>query len=81
MNPGTRAHVHEPIDQLPPVQLAALETLLELMIEDEELTEEDRRALAASRDYFLRGGEGIRFEQMVADLGFTMGQIRGKDDG
>jgi len=83
MNPDTRTHVHELIDQLPPVQLAALETLLESMIdeeEEEELTEEDRRALAASRTYFERGGEGIPFEQVVADLGFTMDQIRRKDD-
>jgi len=37
----------------------------------------DTRAVAASRDYFERGGEGISFEQVVADLGFTMDQVRG----
>lgn len=81
MSPDTRAHVHEMIDHLPPGQLAALETLLESMIRDEEAdepTEEDRRALAASRDYFARGGEGIPFEDVVADLGFTMEQVTGQ---
>lgn len=77
MSPDTRAHVHELIDHLPPGQLAAIETLLESMIDDEELTEEDRRALRASDEYFRNGGKGIPFEQVVADLGFTMEQIRG----
>ena len=30
-----------------------------------------------NREYFDKGGEGIPFEQVVADLGFTMEQIRG----
>lgn len=77
MSPDTRAHVHELIDHLPPGQLAAIETLLESMIDDEDLTEEDRRALRASDEYFRNGGQGIPFEQVVADLGFTMEQIRG----
>jgi hypothetical protein len=75
----TRQHVHELIDQLPPAQLSALAGLLEAMIYDDEdeLTGEDRRAVAASREYFRKGGQGIPFEQAVADLGFTMDQIRG----
>ena len=74
----TRKHVHELIDQLPPTQLVAVATLLEAMIhDDDELTEEDRRAIAASREYFQKGGTGIPFEQMVADLGFTVDQVRG----
>jgi hypothetical protein len=74
----TRQHVHELIDQLPPTQLSAVAGLLEAMIHDvdDELTEEDRRAVAASREYFQKGGEGIPFEQVVADLGFTMDQVR-----
>ncbi len=73
-----RQHVHELIDQLPPTQLTAGEGLLEAMIhDDDELTEEDRRAVAASREYFQKGGTGIPFEQVVADLGFTMDQVRG----
>ena len=74
----TRQHVHELIDQLPPTQLTAVEGLLEAMIhDDDELTEEDRRAVAASREFFQKGGTGIPFEQVVVDLGFTMDQVRG----
>jgi hypothetical protein len=44
--------------------------------DSDELTEEDRRAVAASREYFREGGKGISFEQVVAECGFTMDQIR-----
>ena len=73
------AKAHELIGHLAPGKLAAVVHLLEVMIEDEEdeLTEEDRRALRASDEYFRNGGQGIPFEQVVADLGFTMEQIRG----
>jgi hypothetical protein len=72
-----RQHAHELIDDLDPGQLAAVGHLLEVMVgDDEELTEEDRRAIAASREYFRNGGEGIPFEQVVAECGFTMEQIR-----
>lgn len=71
----TRHHVHELIDQLPPKQLDAVAGLLEAMLDD-EFDEEDRRAIAASREYLRNGGEGIPFEKVVADLGFTMEQVR-----
>ena len=68
------------LDQLSPAQLDAIAKLLEVMVredDDEELTVEDRRAVAASRDYFRQNPEGgIPFEQVVADCGFTMDQIR-----
>ena len=56
--------------------------LLEVMVhdeedEDEELTEEDRRALRASDAYFRNGGQGVPFEQVLAECGFTMDQICG----
>jgi hypothetical protein len=45
--------------------------------DDEEPTAEDRRAVAASRDYFRQDPEGgIPFEQVVAGCGFTMDQVR-----
>jgi hypothetical protein len=68
------------IDQLGPGQLAAVVRLLETMVYDDEedLTREDREAVAASREYFRRNPEGgVSFEQAVADLGFTMDQVRG----
>ncbi|MBI1786736.1 MAG: hypothetical protein HYR60_04170 [Acidobacteria bacterium] len=75
-----RRQAHALLDLLPPAKLGAVRSLLEVMIDDddeEELTEEDRRALRASDEYFRNGGQGIPFEQVVADLGFTMEQIRG----
>lgn len=76
------AKAHELLGQLGPNQLVVVVQLLEVMIhddedEDEELSEEDSRAVAASREYFRLGGEGLSFEQVVAECGFTMDQIRG----
>lgn len=74
-----RQQAHALLDLLPPAKLGAVRSLLEVMIDDdgeeEELTEEQGQALLASREYFRRGGQGIPFEQAVADLGFTMEQI------
>jgi len=74
-----RQQAHALLDLLPPAKLGAVRSLLEVMIDDEEeeLTDEDRRALRASDEYFRNGGQGVPFEQVVADLGFTMDQIRG----
>lgn len=76
-----RQQVHSLVDLLPPAKLGAVRNLLEVMVrdedEEEELTEEDRRALCACDEYFRNGGQGIPFERVVADLGFTMDQIRG----
>ena len=73
-----KQHVVELLDRLAPGQVAAVAKLLEVMIhaDDDELTEEERQAVAASLEYFDKGGEGVPSEQVVADLGFTMDQIR-----
>jgi len=73
------AKAYELLGQLGPGKLAAIVHLLEVMVDDdeEELTEEDRQALRASQKYFREGGQGVSFEEVVADLGFTMEQIRG----
>ena len=74
-----RQQAHQLLDQLGAAQFDAVAKLLEVMTgeKDEELTEEDRRAVAASREYFRRNPEGgIPFEQVVAECGFTMDQIR-----
>jgi hypothetical protein len=78
-----KQHVHQLIEQLGPDQIAAVLQLLEVMVEpeDEPLSEEDRRAVAASREYFRQNPEGgISFEQVVADCGFTIDQIRDRKD-
>lgn len=71
MSPDTRTHVHELIDHLPPAQLAAIETLLESMIDDEELTAADRAAIQTGLDS-LDNKRGIPMEDVLADFGLTM---------
>jgi RNA polymerase-interacting CarD/CdnL/TRCF family regulator len=59
MNLAEKEHAHELIERLEPSQIAAVVHLLEVMVHDddeEELTEEDRRALRASQEYFRRDG-------------------------
>ena len=79
-NVEPREHAHQLLDQLGPGQLEAVVKLLEVMIqpdEDERLSEEDRRAVAASREYFMRNPKGgVPFEQVVAECGFTMDEVR-----
>lgn len=70
MNLDTREHVHDLIDQLPPVQLAAIETLLESMI-DEELSAADRSAIQAGLDSLDKSG-GVPMDDVLADFGLTM---------
>lgn len=79
MNSEIRSHVHELVDQLPPVQLAAVETLLRSMldplarklaaaeIDDEPFTAEDRKAVAEAE-----GGRGIPLEEVLGELGLSM---------
>lgn len=83
-----KQHAHQLLDQLDPSQLDAVVRLLEVMtgpeavslrnapIDDEPVTEEEERAVAASKEWF-KNNPGIPFEEVVADLGFTMEQIRG----
>jgi hypothetical protein len=80
MDVEAKRHAHELLEQLSADQIAAVLQLLEVMVEpdDEPLTEEDRRVVAASREYFRRNPDGgVSFEEVAADLGFTMDQIRG----
>jgi hypothetical protein len=76
-------HAHELVDRLAPGQLDAVVRLLEVIVhprdeDDDELTEEDRRVIAASREYFRQNPDGgISFEQAVAECGFTMDEVRG----
>jgi hypothetical protein len=63
-----------------PAQFDAIAKLLEAIVcedDDEEVTEEESRAVAASREYFRQNPDGgIPFEQVVADCGLTMDQVR-----
>jgi hypothetical protein len=77
----TRAHVHALVDQLPPVQLAALATLLQSLIDpvarsaalappdDEPVSEEDRRRFHEGQACFASGGKGTPMEEVLAEFG------------
>ena len=83
MNPDTRHHVHALVDQLPPVQLAAIETLLQSMldpisrklalaqIDDEPFTEEDRQAVAEA-DEWSKHNAPVPLEDVLSDFGLTI---------
>jgi hypothetical protein len=83
MSTDTRVHVHALIDQLAPVQLTALEILLQSMldplsrklafapVDDEPLTEDDRQSVADA-DEWGRNNKPIPIEDVLADLGLTM---------
>ena len=72
----TKQHAHHLLEQLGPDQIDAVVKLLEVMIrpdDNEMLSEEDRRAVVTSREYFRHNPEGgVPFEQVVADCGFTL---------
>jgi hypothetical protein len=75
----TRQHAHDLIDKMPEPQLSAVVGLLEAIVdsafEDEQIGEEEAQAVARSREWFKRN-PGTPFEDIIAELGFTMEQIR-----
>ena len=79
-NVQAKQHALHLIEQLGPGQLDAIVQLLEVMIrpeDDDVLTEEDRQAVTASREYFRQNpGGGVSFEQFVGECGFTMDEVR-----
>ncbi|MCL4793146.1 MAG: hypothetical protein KJZ84_01220 [Bryobacteraceae bacterium] len=74
-----RERVHALVDQLAPRQLEAIRNLLEAMTpgreEDEEISAAEEAAVARSKEWF-RENEGVPFDEVVADLGLSMEQIR-----
>jgi hypothetical protein len=82
MSIDTRIHVHALVDQLGPVQLTALETLLQSMldplsrkltvapIDDEPFTEEDRQSVVEA-DEWLKHNEPVPLEDVLAGMGLT----------
>jgi len=82
MNTGSRHHVHLLVDRLPPVQLAALEGLLQSMLDplsrklalappdDEPFTEEDRLAVAEA-DEWRSQNDPIPLEAVLAGFGLN----------
>jgi hypothetical protein len=74
------------IDQLQPEQVPAAVSFLKSMVhstvDDEPVTEEERRAVLEA-DAWLKenGGRGIPMEEVLADFGLTMDDFPLKDHG
>lgn len=88
MTVGDKQHAHELLERVPADQLTAAVRFLEFLLldpvdralatapeEDEEISEEEEQAVARSKEWF-KHNQGIPFEQVVADVGFTMDQFR-----
>jgi len=83
-----RQHAHQMLDQLGHGQFDAVVRLLEVLtdpetvsirdapIDDEPESEKEARAVARSKEW-LKNNQGIPFEEVAADLGFTMEEVRG----
>ena len=93
MTVADKQHAHELLERVPADQLTAAVRFLEFLLldpvdralatapeEDEEISEEEEQGVARSKEWF-KHNEGILFEQAVADLGFTMDQIRNAGKG
>jgi hypothetical protein len=79
---------HALLDQVPANQITVALRFLEFLLlspveptlataphEDEEISDEEEAAVARSKEWF-KHNEGIPFEQVVGELGFSMEQIR-----
>jgi hypothetical protein len=86
-----RRQAHCYLDHLSDTQVSAVRGLLEAMldpvsralanapIDDEPVAEDEERAVAEAREWF-KHNPGIPFEQVVAELGFTMEEVRNYQD-
>jgi hypothetical protein len=82
-------HAHELIERLAPSQVSAVVGLLEAMldpvsraisdapVDDESETDQERRAVAESKDWFeRRNGQGISHEDVLADFDLSPNNLR-----
>jgi len=79
----TRQHVHQMVDRLTPDELAALEKQLESKldpfseklanapIDDEPVTEEERKAIAEAEEW-LNHNEPVPMKDILAEFGLSM---------
>jgi hypothetical protein len=79
---NTKEHAHELIERLAPGQVSAVVGLLEIMLDplartlanapfdDEPVSEEEAREIAASKASLARG-EGIPHEEVLAEFGLS----------
>lgn len=85
---SNREHLHELVDRLAPRQVMAMQELLEAMldpvsraianapIDDEPETDEERQAVAEADQWFKENPEGIPFEDVLAEFGLTVSDIK-----
>ena len=81
-----KQEAHDLIDQMTPEQIRAviplLRSRLPMPVEDEEITEDERRAVREAEDWLKKnGGRGIPMEEVLADFGLTMSDFPLKDRG
>ena len=86
-----KQHAHGMIERLAPEKLSAVVGLLEVLldpldralavaeVDDEPVTEEERRDIEAAHEWFEHN-EGIPFEQAVAELGLAMEEVTNYKD-
>lgn len=74
---STRQHAHQLIDRMPEAQLTGLVQFLETIVapgvpfEDEEIGEEEERAVAEAREW-LKHNQPIPHEEVLAEFGLTI---------
>ena len=66
-----RQRAHVLLDRLAPAKLGAVCSLLEVIVDDDELTEDDRTAIQAGLNSLKTNG-GVPMEDVLADFGLTM---------
>ncbi len=59
---------HALLDQLPPAKLGAVRSLLEVMVDDEPISDEDRRRFLEGQAIFA-SGKGIPMDDVLAEFG------------
>ena len=83
-----KEQAHQLIDRLEPGHVSALVSLLQFMLldpvsraiasaplDDEPETEEERRAVAEAKEWFQHH-PGIPFEEVLADFGLTVSDLK-----
>ncbi len=89
----TKQRAHELIERMAPGQIFAVVTVMETMLdpvdraianaplEDEEISEEETRAVAASKAWMAEHpGQGIAFEELLSEFGVTVEELRHSQD-
>lgn len=87
---ASKEHAHELIERLAPGQVPAAIGMLESLLDpvsqsianaptdDEPETQEERQAVAESKTWFKRHGQGIAHEEVLADFGLTPDDLKNK---